>query len=142
LRLEQTPIVEGGLVAIDPRTGAIRAMVGGFDFSRSEYNRAVMAHRQPGSAFKPIIYATALSQGMSPATLVLDAPVVYEQEDQEKIWKPENYGKKFYGVTTLREALTHSHNLATVRLLEKIGVKSVTEFSKQLGLASPLNHDL
>lgn len=141
-RLEQTPVVEGALVAIDPRTGAIRAMVGGYDFGRSEFNRAVLARRQPGSVFKPIIYATAFNAGLSPATVVLDAPVVYEQEDQEKIWKPENYGKKFYGVTTLREALTHSHNLATVRLLEKIGVKSVTEFSKQLGLASPLNHDL
>lgn len=142
LRLEQTPIVEGGLVAIDPRTGAIRAMVGGFDFSRSEYNRAVMAHRQPGSAFKPIIYATALSQGMSPATLVLDAPVVYEQEDEEKIWKPENYERRFFGVISLREALIHSRNLATVRLLEKVGVRNVIEFARSVGIVSPLTPDL
>ncbi|HXF92024.1 MAG TPA: PBP1A family penicillin-binding protein [Nitrospiraceae bacterium] len=142
LRLEQTPIVEGGLVAIDPKTGAIRAMVGGFDFNRSEYNRAVMAHRQPGSAFKPIIYATALSQGMSPATLVLDAPVVYEQEDEEKIWKPENYERRFFGMISLREALIHSRNLATVRLLEKVGVRNVIEFARSVGIVSPLTPDL
>ena len=121
LRLEQAPVVEGALIAIDPKTGAIRAMVGGYEFARSEYNRAVLAHRQPGSAFKPIIYATAMNQGMSPGSVVLDAPVVYEQEEDEKIWKPENYGKRFHGVVSLRDALIHSHNLATVRLLEKIG---------------------
>ncbi len=80
VQLEQTPLVEGGLIAVDPGKGAIRAMVGGYDFNRSEYNRAVQAHRQPGSAFKPIIYATAVNQGMSPASVVLDAPVVYEQD--------------------------------------------------------------
>ncbi|MBI4401645.1 MAG: PBP1A family penicillin-binding protein [Nitrospirae bacterium] len=141
-QLEQTPIVEGGLVAIDPRTGAIRAMVGGYDFARSEYNRAVLAHRQPGSAFKPIIYATALNEGLSPATVVLDAPVVYEQEDTEKIWKPENYEKRFYGLISLREALIHSRNLATVRLLDRIGVRTVIDFANTIGITSPLSHDL
>ncbi|MBI3604246.1 MAG: PBP1A family penicillin-binding protein [Nitrospirae bacterium] len=141
-RLEQTPIVEGGLIAIDPRTGAIRAMVGGYDFARSEYNRAVLAHRQPGSAFKPIIYATALNEGLSPATLVVDAPVVYENEDPDKTWKPENYEKKFFGVISLREALTHSRNAATVRLLDKVGVRDVIDFARVLGIASPLSHDL
>jgi penicillin-binding protein 1A len=140
--LEQTPVVEGGLVAIDPRTGAIRAMVGGYDYGRSEYNRVTSAHRQPGSAFKPIIYATALNTGLSPATLVIDAPVVYEEEDQEKIWKPENYEKKFHGVITLREALIHSRNLATVKLLERIGIRSVIEFARTIGISSPLNYDL
>lgn len=142
LALEQTPIVEGGLIAIDPKVGAIRAMVGGYDFSRSEYNRAVQAHRQPGSAFKPLIYATAMSQGLSPATQILDAPVVYEQEEDDKIWKPENYGKKFHGMVSLREALAHSHNLATVRLLEKVGVKNVIEFARTVGVTSPLPADL
>jgi len=141
-QLEQTPIVEGGLIALDPRTGSIRAMVGGYDFARSEFNRTVLAHRQPGSAFKPIIYATAFHTGLSPATVVLDAPVVYEQEDKEKIWKPENYEKKFFGLINLREALIHSRNVATVRLLEKVGVRGVVDFSKGLGIASPLNHDL
>ncbi|ULA62254.1 MAG: hypothetical protein LZF86_10114 [Nitrospira sp.] len=142
LALEQTPIVEGGLVAVDPRTGAIRAMVGGYDFSRSEYNRAMQAHRQPGSAFKPVIYATAMAQGMSPATQILDAPVVYEQEADDKIWKPENYGRKFHGMVTLRDALAHSHNLATVRLLDKVGVKNVIEFARTVGVTSPLPADL
>jgi penicillin-binding protein 1A len=142
LALEQTPIVDGGLIAIDPKDGAIKAMVGGYDFSRSEYNRAVQAHRQPGSAFKPLIYATAMSQGLSPATQILDAPVVYEQEEDEKIWKPENYGRKFHGMVSLREALAHSHNLATVRLLEKVGVKNVIEFARTVGVTSPLPADL
>ena len=142
LALEQTPIVEGGLVAVDPRTGAIRAMVGGYDFARSEYNRAVQAHRQPGSAFKPVIYATAMAQGMSPSTQILDAPVVYEQEADDKIWKPENYGRKFHGMVTLRDALAHSHNLATVRLLDKVGIKNVIEFARTVGVTSPLPADL
>jgi penicillin-binding protein 1A len=142
LTLEQTPIVEGGLIAIDPKMGAIRAMVGGYDFSRSEYNRAVQAHRQPGSAFKPLIYATAMSQGLSPATQILDAPVVYEQEEDDKIWKPENYGRKFHGMVSLRDALAQSHNLATVRLLDKVGIKNVIEFSRSVGVTSPLPADL
>jgi penicillin-binding protein 1A len=142
LTLEQTPMVEGGLIAIDPKGGGIRAMVGGYDFSRSEYNRAVQAHRQPGSAFKPLIYATAMSQGLSPATQILDAPVVYEEEQDEKIWKPENYGRKFHGMVSLRDALAQSHNLATVRLLDKVGVKNVIEFSRSVGVTSPLPADL
>ena len=142
LTLEQTPVVEGGLIAIDPKGGAIRAMVGGYDFTRSEYNRAVQAHRQPGSAFKPLIYATAMSQGLSPATQILDAPVVYEQAEDEKIWRPENYGRKFHGMVSLRDALAQSHNLATVRLLDKIGVKNVIEFSRTVGITSPLPADL
>ncbi len=142
VQLEQTPLVEGGLIAVEPGNGSIRAMVGGYDFNRSEYNRAVQAHRQPGSAFKPIIYATAVNQGMSPASVVLDAPVVYEQIEEEKTWKPENYGKKFHGMVTLREALAHSHNLATVRLLDKVGVKNVIEFARQVGITSPLAADL
>jgi penicillin-binding protein 1A len=117
-------------------------MVGGYDFARSEYNRAVQAHRQPGSAFKPIIYATALDQGMSPASVILDAPVVYEQEQDEKTWKPENYGRKIHGMVSLRDALAHSHNLATVRLLDKVGVKNVINFAKTVGVTSPLAADL
>ena len=142
VQLEQTPLVEGGLIALDPDKGAIRAMVGGYDFNRSEYNRAIQAHRQPGSAFKPIIYATAINQGMSPASVVLDAPVVYEQVEEEKTWKPENYGKRFHGMVSLRDALAHSHNLATVRLLDKVGIKNVIEFARQVGITSPLSADL
>ena len=142
VQLEQTPVVEGGLITLEPGKGAIRAMVGGYDFARSEYNRAVQAKRQPGSAFKPIIYATAMSQGMSPASVILDAPVVYEQDQDEKTWKPENYGRKVHGMVSLRDALAHSHNLATVRLLDKIGVKPVIEFAKTVGITSPLAADL
>ena len=142
VQLEQTPLIEGGLIALDPDKGAIRAMVGGYDFNRSEYNRAVQAHRQPGSAFKPIIYATAINQGMSPGSVVLDAPVVYEQVEEEKTWKPENYGKRFHGMVSLRDALAHSHNLATVRLLDKVGIKNVIEFARQVGITSPLSADL
>jgi penicillin-binding protein 1A len=142
-QLDQTPVVEGALVALDPRNGSIRAMVGGYDFARSEYNRVVAARRQPGSAFKPIIYAAAFNEGLSPATVVLDAPVVYEnEEDPEKTWKPENYGKRFHGLVSLREALIHSHNVATVKLLERIGVKPVIEFARTLGITSPLTQDL
>ncbi len=142
VQLEQTPLVDGGLIAMEPGKGAIRAMVGGYDFSRSEYNRAVQAHRQPGSAFKPIIYATAVNQGMSPASVILDAPVVYAQDEDEKTWKPENYGRKIHGMVSLRDALAHSHNLATVRLLDKVGVKNVIEFAKVVGITSPLAADL
>jgi len=142
-QLEQTPVVEGALVAVDPRNGSIRAMVGGYDFARSEYNRVITARRQPGSAFKPIIYATAFNDGLNPATVVLDSPVIYENEEEpEKTWKPDNYGKRFHGPVSLREALIHSHNVATVKLLEKIGIKPVVEFANTLGITSPLNQDL
>ena len=141
-RLEQTPLVEGALLALDPRTGAIRAMVGGYNFDRSQFNRAVVAHRQAGSAFKPIIYATALKKGLTPATLVLDAPVVYVEEDSEKIWKPENYEKRFFGRITLREALRHSRNAATIRLLEQIGIPDVIQVARSLGISSHLDEDL
>ncbi len=141
-RLDQTPVVEGALIAIDPRTGAVRAMVGGYQFERSQFNRALLAIRQPGSAFKPIIYATAIDQGLTPATILLDAPVVYEQEEPGKLWKPENYEKRFFGPVTLREALRHSRNSATIRLLEQIGIRHVVNFSRSVGIRSPLSPDL
>ncbi len=140
--LEQTPIVEGAFMAVDPRTGAVRAMVGGYDFRRSEYNRATSSRRQPGSAFKPIIYATAVNQGLSPGTPIVDSGVVYNENDPEMIWRPENYDQKFHGLTTLRDALAHSRNAATVRLLEKLGVRPVVDLAKDLGIVSPLANDL
>jgi len=140
--LEQDPIVESAFIAIDPATGAVKAMVGGYDFKRSEFNRAIAAKRQPGSAFKPIIYATAIERGLTPATLVVDNPVVYTDEELDKVWKPENYEEKFYGPITLREALTYSRNLATVRLLEQIGVRNVIDFARRVGIQSPLTRDL
>ena len=140
--LEQTPLVEGSLLALDPRTGAVQAMAGGYDFTRSQFNRAVSARRQPGSAFKPLIYATALQQGFTPATLILDAPVVYQDEELDRVWKPENYEKRFFGTISLREALRHSRNAATVRLLEQIGVPEVVNVANHLGIQSPLSQDL
>ncbi|TSA00836.1 MAG: PBP1A family penicillin-binding protein [Nitrospiraceae bacterium] len=140
--LEQTPIVEGALMAVDPRTGAVRAMIGGYDFKRSEYNRATSARRQPGSAFKPIIYATAVNQGLSPGTPIVDSGSVYNENDADMVWRPENYDQKFHGLTTLRDALAHSRNAATVRLLEKLGVRPVVDLARDLGIASPLANDL
>jgi penicillin-binding protein 1A len=140
--LEQTPLVEGALLSVDPRTGAVLAMVGGYDFRRSEYNRTVLSRRQPGSAFKPIIYATAVNQGLSPGSPIVDSGVVYNEQDADMIWKPENYDQKFFGQITLRDALAHSRNSATVRLLESIGVRHVLELAKELGIASPLAGDL
>jgi len=140
--LDQDPVVEGALIALDPRTGAIKAMVGGYDFKRSEFNRALSARRQPGSAFKPIIYATAIERGLTPATIVVDSPIVFVDEEQQKVWRPENYESKFYGPISLREALVHSRNLATVKLLDRVGIKNVVEFAKRVGIQSPLTPDL
>jgi penicillin-binding protein 1A len=140
--LEQTPIVEGALMAVDPRTGAVRAMIGGYDFKRSEYNRATSSRRQPGSAFKSIIYATAVNQGLSPGTPIVDSGAVYNENDADMVWRPENYDQKFHGLTTLRDALAHSRNAATVRLLEKLGVRPVLDLARDLGIASPLANDL
>ena len=137
LALAQEPIVQGALVAIEPHTGYIRALVGGYDFSRSQFNRATQAVRQPGSAFKPIIYATAVQKGISPARVMVDAPIVHEQSDG-KIWKPANYDGNFWGSITLAEALAHSRNIVAIKLLEVVGVKNVVEYAKRLGIKSPM----
>jgi len=141
LALAQEPIVQGAIVVLEPHTGYIRALVGGYDFSRSQFNRATQAIRQPGSAFKPIIYATAIHKGFSPAYVMVDAPIVYEQADG-KIWKPSNYDGKFWGSITLAEALAHSRNMITIKLLEAVGVKNVIEFARRLGIRSPLSPTL
>ncbi|GIX47699.1 MAG: penicillin-binding protein 1A [Candidatus Tectimicrobiota bacterium] len=138
LFLEQEPAVEGALVAMEVGTGEVLAMVGGYDFARSQFNRAVQAQRQPGSAFKPIVYAAALEAGMTPASIVIDAPVVKPGAEPDTYWKPENYSEKFYGPTTLRTALAHSRNLVTVRVADKIGVPAVLAYARRLGITSPL----
>ena len=140
--LEQEPHVEAALLAADPRTGDIKAMVGGYDFKRSEFNRAILARRQPGSAFKPFIYGAVIEAGWSPATILMDAPLIYNDPRVEKVWKPTNYNERFYGPITLRDALTFSKNVATVRLLEDIGVQRVIRFARRLGIQSPLTSDL
>ena len=132
--LRQLPEVNGGIVVMDPFTGRVLALSGGFSFKKSEFNRATQALRQPGSAFKPFIYALALENGYTPSTLVLDAPLVLEQGYDLKMWKPENYGKKFYGPSTLRMGLEKSRNLMTVRVAQDLGLKKIVNFSEQLGI--------
>jgi len=132
--LRQLPLANGGIVVMDPFTGRVLALSGGFSFKKSEFNRATQALRQPGSAFKPFIYALALENGYTPSTLILDAPLVLEQGYDLKMWKPENYGKKFYGPSTLRMGLEKSRNLMTVRIAQDLGLKKIVNFSKQLGI--------
>ncbi len=121
--LAQIPEVQGALVAMDPLDGSVRALVGGFDFYRSKFNRATQAKRQPGSSFKPFIYSIALDAGFTPATLINDAPVVFRDRELETDWRPENYSREFYGPTRLREALTRSRNLVSIRLLRRLGIQ-------------------
>ena len=130
--LKQYPKVNGGIVAIDPHTGDIKALVGGFNFKSSEFNRVTQAKRQPGSAFKPIVYAAALESGYSPNSIVLDAPFVESQGVGLKNWKPENYGKKFYGPTTLRKGIEYSRNLMTVRIAKSLGLDKILTLSNKL----------
>ena len=132
--LKQLPSVNGAIVVMDPFTGRVLALSGGFSFKKSEFNRATQALRQPGSAFKPFIYALALENGYSPSTLILDAPLVLKQGSDLKMWKPENYGKKFYGRSTLREGLEKSRNLMTVRISQDLGLNKIVDLSKKLGI--------
>ncbi len=144
--LEQTPDVQGALIVLEPKTGEVKAMVGGYDFNTSQFNRAVQAKRQPGSAFKPIIYAAAIDKGMTPADIIIDSPIVYEEVSKELedgiVWKPKNFDEKFHGPITLREALAKSRNVVTIKLLRKIGISYVIDYARNLGIRSPLNPDL
>jgi len=130
--LKQIPLANGGIVVMDPFTGRVLAMSGGFSFKKSEFNRTTQAMRQPGSAFKPFIYALALENNFTPTTLILDAPIVFDQGSDLKMWKPENYGKKFYGLSTLRTGVEKSRNLMTVRVAQEIGIDKIVKFSKKL----------
>ncbi|MGH8442817.1 MAG: penicillin-binding protein 1A [Nevskiaceae bacterium] len=135
-RLTQVPLVQGALVALDPHDGAIRALAGGYDFFEGKFNRVIQARRQPGSGFKPFLYSAALSYGFTPASVILDAPVVFDDPALEDTWRPENYSGKFYGPTRLREALVQSRNLVSIRLLQAIGIPYARNFVAQFGLAS------
>ena len=132
--LRQLPEVNGAMVIMDPYTGRVLALSGGFSFKKSEFNRATQALRQPGSAFKPFVYALALENNYTPTSLVLDAPLVLEQGEDLKMWKPENYGKKFYGPSTLRVGLEKSRNLMTVRIAQNLGIEKVASFAQNLGI--------
>ena len=133
-KLKQYPKVNGGMVVLDPFTGDVKALVGGFNFKLSEFNRVTQAKRQPGSAFKPIVYAAALENGFSPNSIILDAPFVESQGVGLKNWKPENYGKKFYGPTTLRKGIEYSRNLMTVRVAKILGLDKILDLSKNLDI--------
>ena len=132
--LQQLPKINGGIVAMNPFTGRVLALSGGFSFKNSEFNRASQALRQPGSAFKPFVYALALENNYTPSSLVLDAPLVLDQGVDLKKWKPENYGKKFYGPSTLRVGLEKSRNLMTVRIAQNLGIDKIANFSEKLNI--------
>ncbi len=143
LALEQTPAVQGALMAVDPRTGYILAMVGGYDPAVTKFNRAIQALRQPGSSFKPIIYTAAMYKGFTPASIIIDSPIIFNRAATEfKGWKPVNFEKKFFGPTTLRTAVTHSRNVVTIKLLEKIGVSYAVGFARRFGITSPIDPNL
>jgi penicillin-binding protein 1A len=132
--------LEGSLVCSDLETGYIKAMVGGRDFKKSQFNRVTQARRQTGSAFKPIVYASALDKDYTPASVIVDSPNIYEWGD--KRWKPKNYGEKFSGPITMRNALTHSVNVVTVKIAQDIGIDYIRDYAKKLGISSPLQNDL
>jgi len=140
--LEQTPLVEGAVVSIEPYTGYVRALVGGYDFVEGGFNHATEAKRQPGSSFKPFIYGAALENGFTPASILMDLPVIHEKSEFEKKgWKPSNYDNRFLGPMRLRTALALSRNAVTVSLLETIGLDKAIDFARRAGITSPISHD-
>jgi penicillin-binding protein 1A len=144
LALEQDPELEGAFVALDPRDGAIKAMIGGYDFERSKFNRATQAKRQPGSAFKPFVYAAAFDRNMTPSTILEDEPITFRFRVGGEVieWSPENYDRKFRGPTTLRRALENSINVVTVKLIQQIGVEPVIRLAHQMGIESELRPEI
>ena len=136
--LSQVPDVDGAIIALDPHTGRILALVGGYSFEGSEFNRATQARRQPGSAFKPFVYGAALENGFTPSSLVLDAPFVIDQGPGRAKWKPANYTKKFYGPSTLRLGIEKSRNLMTVRLAQFIGMERVVDYARRFGIVDEM----
>lgn len=140
--LRQIPNVEGAMIVLDPHTGRVLSMVGGYSFKRSQFNRAVQAKRQPGSSFKPFVYLAALDEGFTPSSLILDAPFVMDQGNGLGKWKPKNYSKRFYGPTTLRMGIEKSRNLMTVRLAKAIGIDKVVEYAKKFGISDDIPNQM
>jgi penicillin-binding protein 1A len=136
--LEQPPLVEGAVLAIDNRTGQVKAMVGGYSFERSKFNRATQALRQVGSSFKPIVYTAAIDRGFTPASLILDAPVSFSAGANQPLYSPQNYDHKFEGPVTLRHALEDSRNVPAVRVMDQLGARQVIAYARKMGLTSPL----
>lgn len=140
--LDQTPDIQSALICMEAETGLVKVMVGGRDFMESQFNRAVQARRQPGSAFKPIIYAAALDKkGYTAATVVVDSPLVFEDTNRDFTWKPKNYGRRFYGPTLLREALAKSRNVITIKILQDIGIDTGIAYARDMGITSPLERN-
>ncbi len=140
--LHQEPVVQGALLSIEIASGDVLALVGGYDFEKSQFNRATQAKRQPGSAFKPVIYGAALSRGYTPVAILYDRPVVYQDPISGFVWRPQNYSRHFYGPLPMRTALARSVNNATVHLFRDLGVDYVVDYARKLGIESPLNRDL
>jgi penicillin-binding protein 1A len=136
--LDQRPGVQGALLSYDVGSGDVLALVGGYEFAASEFNRATQARRQPGSSFKPLIYAAALTRGWTPASIIYDSPVVYEDPWTGEVWRPENYSGRFLGPITLSESLARSINNSTIHLLQDVGIQRVVELGRRLGIQSPL----
>ncbi len=142
LDLERMPEVEGALVSVEPKNGEVVALVGGYSFHKSQFNRATQAKRQPGSAFKPVVYSTAIDSGLTPASMLLDAPIVYADDEKGKLWRPENFEGTYEGPTLLRTALVKSKNLVTIRVAQKIGIRRIIDRAKALGLEADFPEDL
>jgi penicillin-binding protein 1A len=140
--LEQEPLIEGAMLALEPDTGYVQAMNGGYAFERSEFNRAYQACRMPGSVFKPIVYAAALAKNYTPATMVLDAPLTFRDSASESSWKPKNIEQRYKGEVTLREALIHSMNVPTLNITADIGINTIIDWAAKLGISSTLKHEL
>ncbi len=138
--IDPTTPVEGALVAMSPKTGFVTALVGGYDFERSQFNRAIQAKRQPGSAFKPLLFAAALDTHLTPASVILDEEIIYD--DHGRQWRPQNFEKRHYGLTSLREALTHSRNVVAVKLADQIGIGYLVKYLKRFEFSAPLMRNL
>ena len=142
LSLDQEPKAESALLCLETGTGHVKAMVGGYDFTKNQFNRAIQAKRQPGSAFKPVIYAAAIDKGYTASSVIIDSPIIFENSDPNLVWKPKNYKETFYGPTLLRDALAHSRNIVTIKILKDIGVDYAIDYARKLGITSELSRDL
>ncbi len=140
--LEQEPLVQGALFSMDVRTGNVMSMVGGYDFDVSEFNRATQAARQCGSALKPLIYSAALERGFTPASMIVDSPMVFRDADGMNAWKPNNFESKFYGDTTFRQALIKSRNIPTIKIVQSVQVPFLIQYLRKLGMTAPMSPDL
>ena len=142
LALEQKPKAQAALLCMENEKGHVKVMIGGRDFMESQFNRAIQSRRQPGSAFKPIIYAAALDKGYTPASIIVDSPIVFEDSERDFVWKPKNYKEKFFGPTLFRTALAHSRNVVTIKILKDIGVDYAIDYARKLGITANLSRDL